>query len=109
MKPSDMVTLRGDPAPKFVRVYSDGSTQDPFSLPEGKVLVVTDIDPMPLAYGHTITIKVNDAIASTFSSAYSPHYHFTAGVVVSTPGLLAVEPPSLTQYIILRGYLTDDQ
>ena len=106
VRPSDIVTLRGEydgSTAKFVTVFKDGSTED-FSLPESKALVVTDVE---YTFTQQFGIKVNGE--RVYIGPGNVRDHLAAGFVVSAPGLLEIEAPQFTGYVILRGYFTDDQ
>jgi hypothetical protein len=65
--------------------------------------VVTDVE---ANYGISCSLKANGETVWSWST--KEKFHFTAGFVISAPGLLEVDPPGYTQYVFLRGYLTDD-
>ena len=81
-------------------------SNDPFLVPSGQVLIVTDID-SKMNYGVSLVIYLaTEAVASTVAFVDpGKSYHFTGGFVVPAGGQLSTWDVVVDGKIYIRGYL----
>lgn len=77
-------------------------SNDPFLVPSGQVLIVTDID-SKMNYGVSLVINLATEAVAFVDPGKS--YHFTGGFVVPAGGQLSTWDVEVDGKIYIRGYL----
>ena len=78
-------------------------SSDPFLVPSGQVLIVTDIDSTNTTY--RVSIVTNFTTEAVASVDPGKSYHFTGGFVVPAGGQLSTGDDETDGIIYIRGYL----
>jgi hypothetical protein len=112
--------LLSAPTGRLFRVFPDGSVgADPFTVPDGSVLVVTDVDwstqnGTPATASHIeLTIGPAQSPVPVFDSTAliasdgraGKNEHMTSGIVLAEPPLAVLFSSGSLRALVLRGYL----
>jgi hypothetical protein len=116
---SDLVRMTPDGGGRFTRDPMVGGPIDPFVVPAGQTLVITDIDGVVQNLNAATLLNLQDVVQpnllywTPFSTMVTPdgngnaniHEHLTTGVVIPAGHTVAYSGISLGPYFHLGGYL----
>jgi hypothetical protein len=112
--PNNLVTLVSQPNPNpdypgiiFRRVLPSGMLTEPFTVPSGQVLIVTDIDVDSFGYDMVYLSLTNNVGVAFLEPGRS--YHFTGGFVVPAGYGLWTGDVGFASGVYIRGYLMPAQ